>query len=463
LLAALDASGFDVAFGADGSISVTGGNPSTDSSGGNFETPLGGIGDGLNFIDLLPPTDLAFGTLEDRELFPPVPEEDEETPAPELEEPTPENLLPTLDVSGGSAVDESALSDGTNPSSPNEATAGTFAVGEGDGLSALIINGVDVTNGGTIAGRYGTLTVTGNPNEGYSWSYTLVDNTIDHPARNSTGTSEGISDIFTVTVVDSNGDQVSQPLTIAILDDGPIAISNGAGIHAGVVEDALSTISGDAGDKSNGNLDAGQTTSSDEASGGAGSLNGLFTPGADGPLTFSLNPNISGLPTLFSHGEQLAYSVVGNVLTASTSFGTVFTLTVNTDGSWLFDLDDQLDHVAGSGDTGTLLRTSANGSTSVPAIDFSSIIVATDGDGDSVVGGASGGFTITVQNDVPIALTQGGGVQITVAEDALSASLGDAGDKSEGNLDAGRALAAMRLPELPDLSTRCSAQAPTKR
>ncbi len=35
----------------------------------------------------------------------------------------------------------------------------------------------------------------------------------------------------------------------------------------------------------------------------------------------------------------------------------VFTLTVNPDGSWWFDLDDQLDHVAGSGDAGFELRT----------------------------------------------------------------------------------------------------------
>ena len=35
----------------------------------------------------------------------------------------------------------------------------------------------------------------------------------------------------------------------------------------------------------------------------------------------------------------------------------VFTLTVNGDGSWSFDLDDQLDHVAGSGDAGFELRT----------------------------------------------------------------------------------------------------------
>ena len=66
-----------------------------------------------------------------------------------------------------------------------------------------------------------------------------------------------------------------------------------------------------------------------------------------------------------------------------------------------FDLKDQLDHVAGGGEN-TALRTSANGSTSVSSIDFSSIITATDADGDTVAGAAQGAFTIAVQDDAPI-------------------------------------------------------------
>ena len=62
----------------------------------------------------------------------------------------------------------------------------------------------------------------------------------------------------------------------------------------------------------------------------------------------------------------------------------MFTLTVNANGSWTFDLQDQLDHVDnGLNDENLLLRTAVDGSTSVPSIDFSSIVVATDRDGDS--------------------------------------------------------------------------------
>src|SRR4029079_3496873 len=108
------------------------------------------------------------------------------------------------------------------------------------------------------------------------------------------------------------------------------------------------------------------------------------------------------LPHLYSHGIQLDYSVdpLTDTLTAKAGAITVFTLGVNPDGSWSFDLQDQLDHVAGNGEN-FALRTSADGSTSTPAIDFSSIVVATDADGDSVSGLNSGSFTIAVQDDVP--------------------------------------------------------------
>lgn len=69
LIAALEASHVDVAFGADGSISAGPGG-STSSAGGDFSVPPGGIGDGFGLSALLPPTDLAFGQPDHRELFP---------------------------------------------------------------------------------------------------------------------------------------------------------------------------------------------------------------------------------------------------------------------------------------------------------------------------------------------------------------------------------------------------------
>ncbi len=131
----------------------------------------------------------------------------------------------------------------------------------------------------------------------------------------------------------------------------------------------------------------------------------MFSSGADEPLTFSLLEDTSGLPTLFSKGVAVTYDVEGGVLTASAGARTVFVLTVNPDGTWTFDLQDQLDHVdTGANDENFGLRTSADGSTSVLGIDFSSIIGATDSDGDSVSGLNQGSFSIQVQDDVPVVL-----------------------------------------------------------
>ena len=153
------------------------------------------------------------------------------------------------------------------------------------------------------------------------------------------------------------------------------------------------------------------------------------------------------MPTLFSHGEQLAYSVNGNVLTAIDVDQCRVQLTVNADGSWSFDLQDQLDHVDdGANDENFALRTSASGATSVSAIDFSSILAATDADGDTVVGAAPGSFVISVQDDIPVqrqsSEEQGpGSITAFVREDGLSIATGDAGDLSEGNRSGGETTA----------------------
>ena len=69
LLAAIQANGMDVAYGADGSISVTAADLNADSSGANLEVPAGGIGDGLGLTSLLLNTDLSFDRPDAKELF----------------------------------------------------------------------------------------------------------------------------------------------------------------------------------------------------------------------------------------------------------------------------------------------------------------------------------------------------------------------------------------------------------
>ena len=68
LIAALEANGINVAAGPNGSLVAGPGN--LQGSGGNFSTPIPGIGNADAILDLLPPTALRFPELERRELFP---------------------------------------------------------------------------------------------------------------------------------------------------------------------------------------------------------------------------------------------------------------------------------------------------------------------------------------------------------------------------------------------------------
>jgi VCBS repeat-containing protein len=128
------------------------------------------------------------------------------------------NSIPTISTSGGDSVDEAALSVGSNPSSPNETTAGSININSPDGIGKLVVNGVNVTNGGTVVGADGTLTVTHNADGTYSYSYTLSGPT----------TNDAAGDNFSLTVTDGNGDTASTTLHINIADDVPTANNDSA-------------------------------------------------------------------------------------------------------------------------------------------------------------------------------------------------------------------------------------------
>ncbi|TPN80531.1 hypothetical protein FJ988_22465, partial [Mesorhizobium sp. CU3] len=253
LIAALEASHVDVAFGADGSISA-GGNGSPSSAGGNFEQPPGGIGDGFGLTALLPPTDLAFGQPDHRELFPGLVRENST--------PTIIDLTPSVD-GGDTTVNEKGLpassgSEGSgeaqNPA-PNtdqsEINTGTFTINSPDGIGSLTINGQVISaaalaaSGSTpidITTPFGnTLTINGYDaaTGQVSYTYTLV-----HSEQHSAGAgTNSIFDNITVTVTDTDGD-VSAPgtLSVNIVDDVPVAHDVNAGT---LTEDgATTTVSG---------------------------------------------------------------------------------------------------------------------------------------------------------------------------------------------------------------------------
>src|SRR5262249_24440490 len=133
-----------------------------------------------------------------------------------------------------------------------------------------------------------------------------------------------------------------------------------------------------------------------EATVATGSVAPLFNSGADQPLTFSLNADTSGLPSLTSGGVAVTYAVVGNTLTASAGATTVVTFGLNgTSGAWTFTLADQLDHPTLNGLPGDDTENDL-------AIDLSSILRATDFDSDTVAAAANA-LVITVDDDTPTA------------------------------------------------------------
>ncbi|MER8696373.1 hypothetical protein NKI77_26000, partial [Mesorhizobium opportunistum] len=238
LIAALEASHVDVAFGADGSMSAGPGG-STSSAGGDFSVPAGGIGDGFGLSALLPPTDLAFGQPDHRELFPSL-----------LPDSTPSIIDLTPETTGGDTTvyekglpagsGELADHDAGNDSDPSEHNTGTFTINSPDGIGSVTING-QVISAAALANSGSTsidittplgnmLTINGyDASTGQvSYSYTLLHSET-HPAG-----SDPIFDNMTVTVTDTDGD-VSLPgtLSVQIVDDVPTANPDANSVAAG--------------------------------------------------------------------------------------------------------------------------------------------------------------------------------------------------------------------------------------
>ncbi|TPK97320.1 hypothetical protein FJ938_26390, partial [Mesorhizobium sp. B2-4-14] len=220
LIAALEASHIDVAFGADGSISA-GGNGSQSSAGGNFEQPAGGIGDGFGLSALLPPTDLQFGQPDNRELF------------TGLVRP---NSIPSIGLIGEATVSEAGLPAhngepaGSAFGSNSEMTSGTIGFTSPDGVSQVTLGGHALTTvpqtftdaTGSLTASYAFDAATGIGTINYS--YTLANNT----------SGDNTSVTFVVGVTDADGDAAPPGnLTITIVDDAPVAHADTDSVAAG--------------------------------------------------------------------------------------------------------------------------------------------------------------------------------------------------------------------------------------
>ncbi|MDM5095573.1 DUF5801 repeats-in-toxin domain-containing protein, partial [Aeromonas rivipollensis] len=290
---------------------------------------------------------------------------------------------------------------GSNVASGLYAVDPLAANGQG---TQIVLNQVgNVITGSANGVSYFTLTI--DPATG-AVTLNLLDNvwhgnTGNHDDSVSLTLNSGVLTLVQ-TVTDADGDNAKASIDLGVNgtfrfeDDGPVQSGNGQGpiVHGSVQEDAL-TLAGGAPHEGN-HEGPGQTTTVSDTS---GSLNTLVEFGADGPGVFSLSNNVSSLVSqgLNSGGVALSYSVVGNVLTATAGGTVIFTLTVAADGDYSFTLKGPLDHPVKEG-----LPNGDNELLPVP-IDFSGVLVATDGDGDRVQGFTKGSFVIDVQDDIPVA------------------------------------------------------------
>ncbi len=226
-----------------------------------------------------------------------------------------------------------------------------------------------------------------------------------------------------IKATDYDGDSVSlnDAFSIKIRDDVPEL--SGKEENRLVDEDDIKNLQSTGNFPNDGNGDGSFTGSQNSDGNGpaniSGSLASLIKGGADDTVKFSfINENTARATLdrlgLRSEGAELSYDIRDGVLYAFDNAGSqkgdsydpdngdrlVFKLTLSENGSYTFELVDQLDHDKpySGADENTDLQDNVFGD--VEAIDFGSIIKATDFDGDSVV--LKDAFSITVKDDVPV-------------------------------------------------------------
>ncbi|MER9903975.1 VCBS domain-containing protein, partial [Mesorhizobium sp. M0052] len=322
LLAALEASHVDVAFGADGSISAGPGG-SNPSAGGDFSVPPGGIGDGFDLSALLPPTALQFGLLDRRELFPSVVDR-------------PVSVVATSLLAPDEAASETGLNGGPSQSPGSDAPSdaetsgkGTITIDAPDGIGSIVINGVTVIGVGQhIPGDFGYLTIVSfNPNTGaIEYNYTVTES-VTHPLQgDGFNPNDTVPDNFSITVTDVDGDTASTTFAVAIVDDVPTAVADTDSVTEG------GTVSG--------NVIAGL--------GGDGNPAGADTKGAD-------DASVSG-----ATGAG-ATTVVGGDFHVVGQYGT---LTLSPDGTYSYVANSSISNASPVTDTFTYTLKDGDGDTS---------------------------------------------------------------------------------------------------
>ena len=239
-------------------------------------------------------------------------------------------------------VTEAGVADGGNTAFENTSTvsgnvlANDTDVDKGHALTVAAVTGDAENVGTTVAGTYGSVTI----NLDGSYSYTLDDTTgsaADHLAQ-----GDHVTDVFTYTTTDEHGATSTSTLTINITgtNDAPVAVADIAAVtvtEAGVAD--------------GGNTAFGNTSTA--------------------------TGNVLANDTDVDNGHTLTVAAVGGVAeqVGTTVTGTYGSVTINSDGSYSYTLDDSAgsaaDHLAqgeAATDVFTYTTTDEHGATSTSTL-----------------------------------------------------------------------------------------------
>ncbi|MGU3807726.1 retention module-containing protein [Vibrio diabolicus] len=312
--------------------------------------------------------------------------------------------VPTIDGVDALAVDEDDLSSIGSDQSDSVLAQGSFTTTQGSDrvVSYQLESGTDPLNGLESQGRSISLTETASSDGSFTYSataegdaiFTLQVNpdgsysfTLEGPIDHAVG-GDSLTLDFTIVATDFDGDTSSLVLPVTIADDVP-TINDVVALT--VDEDDLSSVGSD---QSQPTLVEGQFTT---------------TQGSDGVVQYQLDVNADPLNGLQSQGQTVSIAETQNAdgsytYSATANGSAVFTLILNTDGSYSFELQGPIDHAANS-DSLTL--------------DFSVIATDFDGDTSQIV------LPVTIEDDKPTITDVDA---ITVDEDDLATIGSDQND-----------------------------------
>ena len=320
-------------------------------------------------------------------------------------------------------------------------SSGNAVTSHGDALSWSVSSGVvQAVAGGRVILTVAQTAGTGTPNDPTDDVFTVnLQDQIDHANASGDNGTKTLDLTPAFSAKDNDGDAVDlngagndqRPIRLVVENDVPALSGNPASVR--VEEDELSTAAPGAGqppaDLSNGITDNDAFT--DEATLTNAALQAVVAPGADEPVTFTLNASASGAVldssgnAVTSKGDALSWSVSSGVVQAVAGGRVVIAISQTagantpndpTDDTFLVDLRDQIDHSNGAGDDAT------------KTLDLTPAFAAKDFDGDALDLNGAGNdqrpIRLVVENDVPsiTAQIQNGAVDF-VLNDSVAKSL----------------------------------------